>query len=198
MARVNESVKCGGNSKGNNANNINCKKRGNYSKKVAVLALLTIILMLLIIIIGAGYAKLITSKTASISGNIGSMICNLDVQVDSSGSTPNPTCIVTVNDFNVVNNDYVITDTSVDYRIEVTPKTQGFVLPTYYWKAMNGDTLQTNGARTGTFYAGVQRADVYRLEFVNSGETDITAQVDISITAVQSQSEPEPDPDPGE
>lgn len=167
------------NEKDNNINTSNDMKK-KKSKLVIVLALMLIIL-LIIMFIGFGYAKYTETYKGEANADIARMICEMQVvPSEENKSIINPYCKVTVKNFN----DTGITETDVDYTIQVSPK-DDFVLSEYYWKGSDGTIISRNSELVGKFKNGVKDEDEYTIVFLNSGEQDILRVVEFNLVAVQ-------------
>lgn len=164
-----------------NQNNINNTNNKNKKKLFIILALLGI-LLLVAIIFPFAYAKFISTINASASAEVAKMICEIEVLPSENTSTIiNPYCTVTVKNYNDKNE---ITETDINYKIEVLPKGD-FTLPEYYWKDSEGTILAHSTALTGSFKNGLKDLKEYKIIFLNSGEEDITRLVDFNLVAIQ-------------
>lgn len=162
--------------KGINENN---KKQKN--KKILIIIVLCI-LIILIIISRFAYAKYITTKQSSATAKIATMICELEVEASQPDKTIiNPYCIVKVKNYN---SEDKITETDLNFKIEVTPKGD-FVLPEYYWKDTSGTILAQSTEVTGSMTHNAKETKEYTIVFLNSGEADIVRNVDFNVVAIQ-------------
>lgn len=163
-----------------NSNEI--KKSKDKSIKIAILAL-TIIIMLIMVLVTFGYAKYIETYKGGATAQIAKMICEMDVVTsEANKSIINPYCKVTVKNHNA---NSEITETNIDYTIQVLPKGD-FQLPEYYWQNSDGTIISRSNELTGNFKNGVKEETEYTIVFLNSGEEDITQKVEFNIVAVQS------------
>lgn len=158
------------------------KKRTSKGKKTIIIAVLVLILIITIILSVFAYAKYVTTKTATATAQIAQMICEMEVQPSDADKTIiNPYCTVTVKNYN---NEDKITETDVNYKIEVTPKGD-FVLPEYYWKDTSGTILAQSTEISGNFQTGEKDSKEYIIVFLNSGEEDIVRNIDFNLVAIQ-------------
>lgn len=159
-------------------NNENNKQENN---KLLIIILLSI-LIILIIITSFAYAKYTTTKQASATAKIATMICELEVEASEADETIiNPYCTVKVKNYNA--NDEV-TQTDLSFKIEVTP-IGDFVLPEYYWKDSSGTILAQSTEVTGSMTRNAKETKEFTIVFLNSGEEDIVRNVDFNVVALQ-------------
>lgn len=157
-------------------------KNNKSNKKLFIILVLLGILLLTAIIFPYAYAKYISTINASTSIEVAKMICEMEVLPSENTSTIiNPYCTVTVKNYNDKNE---ITETGVNYKIEVLPKGD-FTLPEYYWKDSEGTILAHSTALTGVLKHGTKVDEVYTIVFLNSGEQDVSRLVDFHLDAVQ-------------
>lgn len=162
----------------NNSNSTNENKNNRTIK----LAIIILILIIAIIISGFAYAKYVTSKEASATAQVAQLICEMEVQSSEADDTIiNPYCTVTVKNYNAEDK---ITETDINFKIEVTPKGD-FVLPEYYWKDSTGTILAQSTEVSGSFQNGVKDLKEYTIVFLNSGEEDVVRNVDFNLVAIQ-------------
>lgn len=162
----------------NNSNSTNQSK----NNKTIKLAIIILILLIAIILAGFAYAKYVTSKEASATAKVAQLICEMEVQSSEADDTIiNPYCTVTVKNYNAEDK---ITETDINFKIEVTPKGD-FVLPEYYWKDSTGTILAQSTEVTGSFQNGVKDLKEYTIVFLNSGEEDVVRNVDFNLVAIQ-------------
>lgn len=154
----------------------------NKSNKTIFTAIIILILLIAIILSGFAYAKYVTSKEASATAQVAQLICEMEVQSSEADDTIiNPYCTVTVKNYN---SEEKITETDVNFKIEVTPKGD-FVLPEYYWKDSTGTILAQSTEVSGSFQNGVKDLKEYTIVFLNSGEEDVVRNVDFNLVAIQ-------------
>lgn len=157
----------------------NINKKGTVNKRLITVL---IILICIILIFSIGYARYITTINGEASQDIAEMICNMEVVPSEKNSTIiNPYCIVTVKNYN---SDDKVTETDVNYTIEVTPK-EDFVMPEYYWEDSSGKIVARSTVLSGNFKNQEKRQDEYKIVFINSGEKDVTGLVEFNLTAIQ-------------
>ena len=154
------------------------------SKTIALLVLSLLLLILLIAIVGIAYAKFTASVNGTATAQVAKMVCNMDVEPSAVNNTIiNPYCTVTLTNFN---NSTDISQTDLNYRVEVSPKSGLLSLPTYYWEDEGGNRVgNTSSALTGSFSRGIQDTQIYKVIFMNSGESDITAEINFDLIAIQ-------------
>ena len=175
----------------NSGNNV-IKGNNNKSKNIAVLAISILILILMIIIVGVAYAKYVTQVNGTATAQVAKMICNMDVTAANPDDQTiiNPYCTVTLTDFNTVNNNENITETSLNYTVSVSPKSGLETLPAYYWEDSSGRRVgSASQPLTGSFRKGVKETQTYKIVFINPGTADITAGIDFDLTAIQQGNE---------
>lgn len=159
-------------------NNENIKQKNN---KLIIIIVLSI-LIILIIISTFAYAKYITTKEASATAQIATMICELEVEASEADETIiNPYCIVKVKNYNEKDE---VTQTDVNFKIEVKPKGD-YKLPEYYWKDSTGTILAQSTEITGSMSTDGKQQKEYRIVFLNSGEEDIVRNVEFNVVALQ-------------
>ena len=160
------------------------KNKNDSTQKNKYLKILIIlpIIIILIIITSFAYAKYTTTKQASATAKIATMICELEVEASEADETIiNPYCTVKVKNYN--DNDEV-TQTDLSFKIEVTP-IGDFVLPEYYWKDSSGTILAQSTEVTGSMTRNAKETKEYTIVFLNSGEEDIVRNVDFNVVALQ-------------
>lgn len=168
----------------------NVSNNNNKNKKLATLVISLLLLFLLIIIVGVAYAKFVMTAEGTATAQVAKMICNMNVAAcDSNDQTIiNPYCTVTLNDYNTVNNVDKITETNVNYRVEVSPASGSTLqtLPTYYWMDSNDNIVgSASQPLTGSFTKGNKETQVYRIYFVNAGSSNFLANIDFDLIAIQ-------------
>lgn len=164
--------------------NVNVVEKKEYNKTLLMIAVILVFIIVVIVIFTFGYAKYITTKTGSATTEVANMVC--EMQVDASEANReiiNPYCMVEVKNYNDTNG---ITETDVNYKIEVTAK-EGYTLPQYYWQETDGTTIAYDTAVTGSFTHGSEQTKTYKIVFANSGEQDITQIVDFNLVAIQAE-----------
>lgn len=171
-----------------NVNNISEEKNDNNKKECLLNAtwfralIIVLICIVLLVVFGFAYAKYVTTKEGSATAEIANMICEMEVQAsEANEEIINPYCIVTVKNYNA--NDEV-TETSVNFKIEITPK-EDFEIPGYYWEDENGTIVAQSTELTGSFSIDAKQTKQYKIVFLNTGEEDITKLVDFNLVAVQ-------------
>lgn len=157
------------------------------SKMTNVLLILAVVIVIIAISTFA-YAKYSATKSGTATAVVADMIC--EMEVTGSSNTPtiiHPYCIVNLKNYKLSNNnEELVTETDVNFKIEVTAK-EGNTLPEYYWKDNSDSTgrrIAESTALTGTLKNGVKEEKEYTIVFLNSGEGDIKA-VDFNLVAVQ-------------
>lgn len=151
------------------------------SLSIVILALM-LIMVLIIILAGSGHAKYMESYKGETKVEVAKMICEMEVEPsEADKSIINPYCKVKVKDYNA---NGEITETNVNYTIEVKPK-DDFKLPEYYWQSSNGTIVSRNSELVGNFKNGVKDEIEYTIVFLNSGEEDILRLVEFNLVAVQ-------------
>ena len=160
--------------------------------RVLILSLSISIIMILIVIIGAAYARYVTKKKGNATAQVSRVICNMDVVSSADDKTiVHPYCTVTLNNYDVEEVDGVstnkVTEADVAFTVTVTPKTENFVIPQYYWVDSNDTIIANNTDLTGSFTIEGPQTKTYKVVFLNSGEEDMTALVDFNLNAVQSK-----------
>lgn len=149
---------------------------------IIILSIIVAILILIIVIFTIAYAKYVTNASGQATAEIGKMICEMNVtSSEANKQVINPYCIVTVTNYNE-NNE--ITETDINFKIEVTPK-ENFEMPEYYWQNSEGVIVAQSTAVTGSFKNGLKDLKEYKIVFLNSGEEDITRLVDFNLVAIQ-------------
>lgn len=162
----------------NNEINKDSKKR---NKKLFILIIL-LILIISIVLSGFAYAKYLTTKQASATAKVATMICEIEVQASEADETIiNPYCIVKVKNYNDKDQ---ITQTDLNFKIEVKPKGE-YKLPEYYWKDSTGTILAQSTEITGSMSTDGKQQKEYRIVFLNSGEEDIVRNVEFNVVALQ-------------
>lgn len=158
------------------------KQKNKNKKKIFIILILLGIILLITIIFPFAYAKYISTINSSASVEVAKMICEMEVLPSENTSTIiNPYCTVTVKNYNDKNE---ITESNVNYKIEVLPKGD-YTLPEYYWKDSEGTILAHSTALTGGIKYGTKTEKVYTIVFLNSGEQDVSRLVDFNLSAVQ-------------
>lgn len=162
-----------------NKNNHESKENKKTIKKItAVLVIISLVLVIFTI----AYAKYVTNVSGQATAEIAKMICEMNVtSSEANKQVINPYCIVTVANYNE-NNE--ITETDINFKIEVTPK-ENFEMPEYYWQNSEGVIVAQSTAVTGSFKNGLKDLKEYKIVFLNSGEEDITRLVDFNLVAIQ-------------
>ncbi len=161
----------------NDINTLNNIKK-DKSKLVIIIVL---VLMLVIIIVGFGYSKYTETYKGEATAEVAKMICEMEVEPsEAKESIINPYCKVTIKDFN----SNGVTETDVDYRIEVLPK-DNIELPKYYWQDSSGTIICRNSELVGNFKSGVKEQKEYTIVFLNTGEKEILRIVEFNLVAVQ-------------
>lgn len=168
--------------KNNNINiSNNMKEKKDKSVSIVILTLM-LMMMLIIILVGFGYAKYIETYKGDVSAEVAKMVCEMEVvPSEADRLIINPYCKITVKDYNA---NGEITETNVNYTIEVRPK-DDFKLPEYYWQSSNGTIVSRNSNLVGNFKNGVKDEIEYKIIFLNSGEEDILRLVDFNLVATQ-------------
>lgn len=165
----------------NKENKENKEKKENKTK-ITIIGVILAIIILVIVIFTIAYAKYITSVSGQATGEIAKMICEMNVtSSEANKQVINPYCIVTVKNYNE-NNE--ITETDVNFKIEVAPK-DNFEMPEYYWQNSEGVIVAQSTVLTGSFKNGLKDLKEYKIVFLNSGEEDITRLVDFNLVAIQ-------------
>lgn len=165
-----------------NKENKENKKNNENKTKITIIGIILAIIILVIAIFTIAYAKYITSVSGQATAEIAKMICEMNVtSSEANKQVINPYCIVTVKNYNE-NNE--ITETDVNFKIEVTPK-ENFEMPEYYWQNSEGVIVAQSTAVTGSFKNGLKDLKEYKIVFLNSGEEDITRLVDFNLVAIQ-------------
>ncbi len=158
------------------------KENGTRNKIIIYLLLIFILILLMVVLIKTGYSKYTEEINGSTSAKVAKMICEIEVlPSEDNKEVINPYCIVTVKDYN--NNDE-ITETDVEYTIEVLPKGD-FKMPEYYWQDSNGIIIARSTQVNGRFVKGNKNENKYKIVFLNSGEEDITRLVEFNLIAIQ-------------
>ena len=117
-----------------NNNEINRENKENKTK-ITIISIILAIIILVIAIFTIAYAKYITSVSGQATAEVAKMICEMNVtSSEANKQVINPYCIVTVKNYNE-NNE--ITETDVNFKIEVSPK-DNFEMPEYYWQNSEG------------------------------------------------------------
>lgn len=141
-----------------------------------------VIIIAVIAVFGIAFAKYITELSGKTTSEVANMICEMQVTSSEANSQViNPYCIVNVKNYND-NNE--ITETDINFKIEVTPK-ENFEMPKYYWQDSEGVTIADSAVLTGSFKNGIKEEKQYKIVFLNSGEKDITRLVNFNLVAVQ-------------
>lgn len=110
------------------------------------------------------------------------MICNMEVvPSEENKSIINPYCTVTVNNYNTSDK---VTETDVNYTIEVMPK-EDFEMPEYYWQDSSGKIVARSTEVSGSFKNQEKSQHEYKIVFINSGEKDITRLVEFNLIVIQ-------------
>lgn len=162
-----------------NNNTVNEKTK---KKKIMHISIILLILIILVVLFGIAYSKYITTKTGSATVELAQMICEMEVQSSEANQTViNPYCVVTVRNYNDADE---ISETDINFKIEVTPK-EDFELPEYYWQDSKGTIIAQSTEATGSFKNGLKDLKEYKIVFLNSGEEDITRLVDFNLVAIQ-------------
>ena len=187
----------------------------NKKKSIFMLLLTLIMIVLLSLTFGIAYAKYLTSVNGSATAQVADMICIMEIKSSSENASGqvispsdktiiNPYCIVTVKDYDGTSesNPGKITETDVNYVINVTPKKdnngqESFTMPAYNWyeiaspdaesgtKIATSTALSSSSTTKGNFKNKVAETRYYKIVFLNSGEQDITRYVDFELKAVQ-------------
>lgn len=151
-------------------------------KTIIKISTILAIIILVIVIFTIAYAKYTTSVSGQATTEVANMICEMNVtSSEASKQVINPYCIVTVKNYNDADE---ITETDVNFKIEVTPK-EDFEMPEYYWQNSEGVIIAQSTAVTGSFKNGLKDLKEYKIVFLNSGEKDITRLVDFNLVAIQ-------------
>ena len=151
-------------------------------KTIIKISTILTIIILVIVIFTIAYAKYTTSVSGQATTEVANMICEMNVtSSEASKQVINPYCIVTVKNYNDADE---ITETDVNFKIEVTPK-EDFEMPEYYWQNSEGVIIAQSTAVTGSFKNGLKDLKEYKIVFLNSGEEDITRLVDFNLVAIQ-------------
>lgn len=165
----------------NTRGNIN-KSRLRQDKKLITITVLILLIIFIVVIFNIGYSKYITTIDGSLSIDVAEMICNIAVVPSEENRTIiNPYCTVTVKNYNA---DDKVTETDVNYTIEVIPK-EDFIMPEYYWQDSSGRIIARSTEVSGKFKKQEKNQDEYKIVFINSGEKDITRLVEFNLIAVQ-------------
>lgn len=162
----------------------NLEEKKEYNKTLLIIATILLFIIVVIVLFTFGYSKYITTKTGTATTEMANMICEMEVEAsEANREIINPYCMVEVKNYNTANE---ITETDVNYKIEVTAK-EGYTLPQYYWQDLNGTTLAYDTAVTGSFTHSSKQSITYKVVFANSGEKDITQIVDFNLVAIQAE-----------
>lgn len=168
--------------KNNNNIDLNRNKSKLKQNKKLIIAVLIVLIILIAIIFGIGYSRYIVSLNGSSSQDIAEMICNMEVvPSEENRSIINPYCIVTVKNYN---SEDKITETDVNYTIEVVPK-EDFEMPEYYWQDSEGRIIARDAEVSGNFKNQEKSTHEYKIVFKNSGEQDTIGLVEFNLKAIQ-------------
>lgn len=161
----------------------------NSNKKVKAIVITAVVLLIILVIISIrAYARYIERQNSVSEVSIAEPICTLHVEPsEASKKIVNPYCVVTVRNYD---NSNKVTETDMNYRIEVTAN-QDIELPPYYWEDENGTVVAYSTDLTGTIplKGNVGHAEKeehkYKIVFKNPGDKDIIYKVDFNLVATQ-------------
>ena len=171
----------------------------NKKKSIFMLLLTLIMIVLLSLTFGIAYAKYLTSANGSATAQVADMICKMEIKSSSENASGQ---VISPSDKTIINPYCIITETDVNYVINVTPKKdnngqESFTMPAYNWyeiaspdaesgtKIATSTALSSSSTTKGNFKNKVAETRYYKIVFLNSGEQDITRYVDFELKAVQ-------------